>query len=65
VELESIVIKGVHESTHTLNQSMMLKAQLRVMIHLKSNSTVLPQGEQEGIFVHLNDMPMQIWSLVL
>jgi len=31
-----------------LNQSMMLKVQLRVMIHCKSKSTVLPPGEQEG-----------------
>ena len=33
---------------HTLNQSMILKVQLQVMIHLKSNSTVLSLGEQEG-----------------
>ena len=38
-----------------MNQSMMLNVQLRVMIHCKSNSIVLPPGEQEGRSVHLID----------
>ena len=43
VELESKVKEC--KRAHTLNQSMMLKVQLRGMIHCKSNSTILPPGE--------------------
>ena len=44
---------------------MMLNVQLRVMVYLKSNNPILPQGEKEGRSVYINDTYVDIIAYAL